>query len=312
MDWPPPRVVVSACLGFAPVRYSGELLPDRFVAALRPLVDFVPVCPEVEIGLGVPRPTVRLVLQGDVTRMVQPKTGEDLTDRMESFAYAFLSQLGQVDGFLLKNRSPSCALKDAKVYTQVDGGSVKERGPGVFARMVAERFPLLPKEDEGRLTNQRIRSHFFTRIFALARLRQITDLASLMSFHAKYKLLLLAYHQEEVRSLGRLLAEARASDFPKVLPVYKDGFLRATRLPFRLPAMTNTLLHAFGYFKTYLSSREKAHFLDLLADFREEKAPLESPLTLLRSWALRYQQGYLEEQALFEPYPRALIDLTTS
>lgn len=312
MDWPRPRLVVSACLGFAPVRYSGELIPDRFVAALRTFVDFIPVCPEVEIGLSVPRPAVRLVLQGGVTHMVQPKTGEDLTERMEGFAREFVLRVGAVEGFLLKNRSPSCALKDAKVYTQVDGGSVKERGPGVFARFVEETFPLLPKEDEGRLTNARIRSHFYTRIFALARLRQLTDLAGLMSFHARYKLLLLAYHQQEARRLGKLLAEAKKADFPNVLPIYEEGFLRATRVPFRYPAMTNALLHAFGYFKNYLSSREKAHFLDLLADFQEEKAPLESPLALLRSWVLRYQDDYLENQALFEPYPRALVDLSTS
>ena len=114
--WPRPRVVVSACLGFAAVRYSGELIPDKVVAALKEHVDFVPVCPEVEIGLGVPRPVVRLVRGEEGPRMVQPKTGEDLTERMLAFSQRFLQGLGEVEGFLLKNRSPSCALKDAKRY----------------------------------------------------------------------------------------------------------------------------------------------------------------------------------------------------
>ncbi|MFN3412698.1 MAG: YbgA family protein [Thermoanaerobaculum sp.] len=310
--WPRPRIVVSACLGFAPVRYSGETIPDRFVAALRDHVTFLAVCPEVEIGLGVPRPTVRLVRQGEETRMLQPKTGHDVTEKMQRFAQTFISQLGQVEGFIFKNRSPSCAIKDAKVYTQMEAGAMIARGPGLFAKAVMETFPLLPKEDEGRLTNARLRSHFLTRVFALARLRQLADLESLMTFHARYKLLLLAHHQEETRFMGRLLAQAKARDFPNLRPVYEERFLHALRFPFRVPAMANALLHAFGYFKEYLSSREKAHFLDALAEFQEEKLPLEALLTLLRSWTLRYGEAYLESQALFEPYPRALMDLTTS
>ena len=157
-EWPRPRVVVSACLGFAAVRYSGELIPDKVVAALKEHVDFVPVCPEVEIGLGVPRPVVRLVRGEEGPRMVQPKTGEDLTER-----------------------------------------------------------------------------------------------------------------------------------------------------PWRLGAMADALLHAFGFFKKALAPREKAHFLDLLADFREERLPLEAPLALLASWARRFAEPYVEAQALLEPYPRALM-----
>ncbi|KGQ21847.1 YbgA family protein [Thermus filiformis] len=309
--WPRPRVVVSACLGFAPVRYSGELIPDRVVRALAEHVEFVPVCPEVAIGLGVPRPTVRLVRGKDGVRMVQPRTGEDLTERMEGFSRGFLQGLGRVEGFLLKNRSPSCALKDAKVYAGLEGGVV-ERGPGLFARAVEEAFPLLPKEDEGRLSSARVRAHFFTRLFALARLRQVEDLPGLMAFHARYKLLLLAHSPKEARALGRLLGEAKGRPFPEVLRAYEEGFLRATRLPFRLPPMADALLHAFGHFKRALSPREKAHFLALLEDFRAERVPLEAPLALLHSWALRLGEGYLEAQALFAPYPRALMDLRTS
>ena len=139
-EWPRPRVVVSACLGFAAVRYSGELIPDKVVAALKEHVDFVPVCPEVEIGLGVPRPVVRLVRGEEGPRMVQPKTGEDLTERMRAFSQRFLQGLGEVEGFLLKNRSPSCALKDAKRYAHAEGGGVVGKGPGLFAQAVEEAF----------------------------------------------------------------------------------------------------------------------------------------------------------------------------
>ena len=305
--WPRPRVVVSACLGFAAVRYSGELIPDKVVAALKEHVDFVPVCPEVEIGLGVPRPVVRLVRGEEGPRMVQPKTGEDLTERMRAFSQRFLQGLGEVEGFLLKNRSPSCALEDAKRYAHAEGGGVVGKGPGLFAQAVEEAFPLLPKEDEGRLTNPRIRAHFFTRIFALARLRRVEDLPGLMAFHARYKLLLLAYNQKEARALGRLLAGAKGRPFPEVHGAYEEGFLRATERPWRLGAMADALLHAFGHFKKALAPREKAHFLDLLADFREERLPLEAPLALLASWARRFAEPYVEAQALLEPYPRALM-----
>ncbi|MEN2981743.1 MAG: DUF523 and DUF1722 domain-containing protein [Thermus sp.] len=220
--WPKPRVVVSACLGFAAVRYSGELIPDRVVQALGAHVDFVPVCPEVEIGLGVPRPTVRLVRGGEGVRMLQPSTGEDLTGRMAAFSGAFLQGLGRVEGFILKNRSPSCALKDAKVYAP--RGGVVGRGPGLFAQAVEEAFPLLPKEDEGRLTSAQVRAHFFTRIFGLARLRMVQDLPGLMAFHARYKLLLTAYHQGEARALGRLLAGAKGRPLPRCAGPTRRGF----------------------------------------------------------------------------------------
>jgi len=311
-SWPKPRLVVSACLGFAAVRYSGELIPDKVVAALREHVDFVPVCPEVEIGLGVPRPTVRLVRGEGGSRMVQPRTGEDLTERMRAFSERFLGGLGPVEGFILKNRSPTCALKDAKVYARAEEGGVVGRGPGLFAEAVEKAFPLLPKEDEGRLSSARIRAHFFTRIFALARLRRMADLAGLMAFHARYKLLLLAYHQGGARRLGRLLAEAKGRPFSEVLRAYEEGFLLATRLPFRLGPMADALLHAFGYFKKALTPKEKAHFLGLLSGFREERVPLEAPLALLRSWALRQDERYLLDQALFAPYPEALMSLASS
>ncbi|ETN88581.1 YbgA family protein [Thermus sp. NMX2.A1] len=212
-----------------------------------------------------------------------------------------------MEGFLLKNRSPSCALKDAKLYAHAEGGGVVGKGPGLFAQAVEEAFPLLPKEDEGRLTNPRIRAYFFTRIFALARLRRVEDLPGLMAFHARYKLLLMAYNQKEARALGRLLAGAKGRPFPKVHGAYEEGFLRATERPWRLGAMADALLHAFGHFKKALAPREKAHFLDLLADFREERLPLEAPLALLASWARRFAEPYVEAQALLEPYPRALM-----
>ncbi len=306
MDWPKPRLVVSACLGFAAVRYNGAILSDGLVEALRAHAEFMPVCPEMEIGLGVPRPPIHLVRQGEGVMLWQPDPGRDLTGTMEAFAQRFLEALPPVEGFILKNRSPSCALKDAKVHARPEGGGVVGRGPGLFARRVLDRFPLLPAEDEGRLSNPILRAHFLTRVFALARLRALGEFRELQAFHARYKLLLMAYSPKGQRALGRLLGEARGRDFLGVRRAYEEGFLSYTQKPPTPAAWANALEHAYGYFKGGLTPREKAHFLALLQDFRQGRRGLEALIELLRSWAYRFEEGYVEGQALLEPFPSAL------
>ncbi|WP_018462060.1 YbgA family protein [Thermus oshimai] len=302
MSWPRPRLVVSACF-LGAFRYDGGRVREPVLEALRPHVDLIPVCPEVGVGLGVPRPTVRLVRRGEGVALVQPETGEDLTGKMEAFSERFLEALPEVDGFLLKNRSPSCALKDAKVYAHPTGGGTVARGPGLFARKVLEAFPFFPVEEEGRLRDPAILASFLTRLFALARLRETASLGELMAFHARYKLLLLAYDPQAARDLGRLLA--RSASFLEAKRAYREGFLRATaKLP-RPGRMADALLHAFGHLDG-LSREEKAYFLERLRDFREGRLSLEALLTLLRAWALRFRAPYLEAQALLEPFPPAL------
>lgn len=315
---PRPRLVVSRCLELDACRYNGASIRAPWVRRLEPFVDLVPVCPEVEIGLGVPRDPVRLVTLGGATRMVkmvQPSTGRDLTEAMIAFAGDFLDRAGPVDGFLLKSRSPSCGIKDTKVYTAGEEPMPAGKGAGLFARTVLERFGDRAVEDEGRLTNFRLRHHFLVQLFTLARLRSLEDgarLGDLVAFHARHKLLLMAYREPALRRLGRLVADGSSRPFPDLLAEYRDLLAQALAQPAKAGAHVNVLMHAMGYFKGGLSPREKTHFLAVLEEYRARRLPLLAPLTTLRSWIERFDETYLAGQVYFEPYPVELLDLADS
>jgi uncharacterized protein YbbK (DUF523 family) len=166
-----PVVVISKCLEFAPCRYDGSMVSDEFVRGLKARVDFLPVCPEMEIGLGCPRDAIRVVSVGGELRLMQPTTGRDVTPEMRAFAAAFLGGLGTVDGFLLKSRSPSCGARDVKVFATADADEPCGSGIGFFAAAVLERFPDAAVEDESRLQNPSLCEHFLTRIFTMAEFR---------------------------------------------------------------------------------------------------------------------------------------------
>lgn len=290
-----PIVAMSLCLGDAAVRYDGAALRDPFAARLAPFVDVRPVCPEVEIGLGVPRAPIKIV----GGRLVQPATGLDVTDRMRDFASRFLEGLGDVDGFLLKSRSPSCGVKDVR-----RGGGAK--GAGLFGEAVLAAYPEAAVEDEGRLLNFRIREHWLTRIFAAAELRGVRGKGSLVRFHARHKLLLMAYRETALRALGRLVAKGGSP------AEYRAGFAAAlAELPKPGPH-ANVLEHAMGYFKDVLAPAEKKHFLSLLGKLRAGRLPLSVPAGVLRAWLARYPRPYLEDQAYLDPYPEELTDLGDS
>lgn len=305
-----PRLVVSKCLGFEACRYDGSIIPNPVVDALREFADFIPVCPEVEIGLGVPRPSLRLVQQAGAVRLLQPATGRDLTEEMETFSRRFLESLPPVDGFILKGRSPSCGIKDAKVYAGTEKSPVVTHRSGVFGGLVRVFFPTLPVEDDGRLTNREIREHFYTAIFALAALREVGAsgrMGDLVRFHTRYKFLLMALSQKHLKRLGLIVANLEHRPFEEVIAQYTLWFQAALARPPRRPSVFNVLMHAFGYFSDRLSKGEKTHFLDLLDAYRKRIVPLSTPVSLLRSWIVRFEEPYLADQAFFQPFPEALI-----
>jgi uncharacterized protein YbgA (DUF1722 family)/uncharacterized protein YbbK (DUF523 family) len=314
-SWPKPRVVISRCLGFEACRYNGEIIREDFIGRIGPYVEYVPVCPELEIGLGVPRDPVRIVSTGGVLHLVQPHGGVDLTDKMDRFCQEYLDDVGEVDGFLLKTRSPSCGIGDVRVYAGAVKAAAIGKAPGFFGGAVLERFSDLAIEDEGRLKNRRIREHFLTKLFALARWRRVRagrKMADLVSFQAAHKLLLMAYSEKEMRILGRIVANPEKRPAAEVFEEYHAHFRKAFAQPPKYGASRNALMHAFGYFSKGLTAREKRHFLHVLEEFRHHRAPLSSPLGLLRSWTIRFESRYLEAQALFEPFPEALVDLQDS
>lgn len=312
--FPRPVVVMSKCLELEACRYNGQAIRAPFVLQLEPHVRLEAICPEVEIGLGVPRDPIRLVLLGGRQHLVQPSTGQDLTERMADFSRRYLSAVGEVDGFLLKSRSPSCGIKDTKLHGEKDSGPIG-KGAGMFGAAVLKRFPLAAVEDEGRLTNLRLRHHFLTKLFARAALREVKrqgSMAELVRFHTAYKLLLMAYHQGELRALGRIVANPDRRPVGEVLAIYEERFGHALAHPARRRSHINVLMHALGYFSGRLSAQEKAFFLDSLEVYRDGREALTGPLTVIQAWIIRFGEEYLAAQRYFAPYPRELRDLRDS
>jgi uncharacterized protein YbbK (DUF523 family) len=219
-----PVIVISKCITFEPVRWDGQIIASKFVEDLKPHAEFIPVCPEVEIGLGVPRETLRIVKIEEDLRLVQPATGADLSSKMRQFAEKFLKSLPEVDGFILKSGSPSSAMKDSKIYPSAEKSAPVGRGAGFFGGAVLARFPQLAIEDERRLLNPRIKEHFLTKLYTLADFRQMKKAGStkgLIDFQARNKLLFTAYNQTELHAMGRIVAQSKADHSEKPLPIMR-------------------------------------------------------------------------------------------
>jgi len=313
--FPKPVVVISKCLGFEHCRYDGEMIDAPFVDKLKAHVLFFPVCPEVEIGLGVPRKPIRIVSVDNGNTLYQPATGYDLTGPMRNYLATFLDSLTEVDGFLLKSRSPSCGVNDVKIYTGFEATSRASRGSGFLGGAVLEKFAGLPVEDEGRIRNFTIREHFLTRIFTFARFREMKksgSMSNLVNFHSIQKLLLMGFNQAQMRILGKIVANHENEDFETIMTHYEEHLKQALANPPRFTAVINVLEHAFGGFSNVLSKEEKAFFLESIEEYRDERIPLSAILKVLRAWSIRYQNDYLLGQTFLQPYPGQLVEITDS
>ena len=308
---PTPVVVLSRCLGVEACRYNGKMIREDFIHHLSSYVKIRPVCPELEIGLGVPRDPIR-ILAGDGGRtLVQPATGRDLTQPMTTFSQSFLGTLKEVDGFILKSRSPSCGIRDTKIH-DADQETVLERGAGIFAAAVLEHFPDAAVEDEKRLRNRVRREQFLTRLYALAGLRRIArrpNREALNRFHAKNRLLLMAFNRKELDRLDKLLSDDREPDAAVLAKEYKRRLSNALSRNPRYTSLIGVLIYALGPISKQLTDRDKALFLDRLEGFRNGKIPASGPVSLLRSWVLRHGPRDLRNQTLFNPYPMELNEV---
>ncbi|MHC1710488.1 MAG: YbgA family protein [Methanomassiliicoccales archaeon] len=311
MPDPKPRVVISRCIEFEACRYNGAMIKSEFVLRLMPYVEFLPVCMEADMGLGVPRDPIRIVHVEGEDRLLQPSTGRDVTETALRFTREHLANLRDVDGFLLKNRSPSCGIKDVRVYPPGEAkAALTAKGSGIFAREVMSAYPQLAVEDEARLLNGRIADHFLTRIFTSARFRGCLEKGTskaLMDFHARHKLLLMGYSQAAMRRLGRITASQ--APIEERLQEYSAELHSALRRPPNCRSWNNVMMHAMGYFSESLDAKEKQHFLRSLEWYAEGKVPLSAPLLMVRSWALKQGEEYLLQQILFEPYPEEFMGL---
>jgi len=314
-EFPKPRIFSSKCLGFASCRWNGVSIPDDFVESLKPYVTFITTCPEMEIGLGVPRDPIRIVLYGKDLKLMQLNTGKDVTSAMRDFTAAFLGPIGEVDGFILKDRSPSCGIKDVKVYKGMDPGGVIKKSSGFFGAEVLGRFSHLPIETEGRLTNYVLRENFIRKIFTFASFRKIkkeAGIKALVGFHAENKLLLMSYSQKELGLLGRIVANHEKKMPVTVFEEYESHLYKAFAGLSKYTSNINVMTHAFGYFSEKLTANEKKFFLNTIEEYRREQLPLSVPINLLKSYIVRFQEEYLMKQTFFEPYPPGLVRVLDS
>lgn len=312
-----PRLVVSKCLEFAQCRYNGDVISDPVIKRLQSFVDFYPVCPEVEIGLGIPRESIRIVEMEDVRQLVQPSTERDLTSAMESFSTQFLSQLKDVDGFILKGKSPTCGVKDVKIYSGLSKAPVVAKGSGYFGKAVLEHFGSLGIEEEGRLSNFSIREHFLTKIFTYAEFRNIKNqpvlqIKQLINFHSKNKYLFMAYNQSALKELGWIVASHKKLPIEEIYQSYEVQLHRLFARKPRDQSNINVCQHIAGYFKQELSDKEKKFFTEMLDKYRNNKVPLSSLTSVLKSWVIRFDNEYLNNQTYFQPYPEELIEISDS
>ena len=305
------RLGVSQCLMGDSVRFDGGHKLDHFIRdTLGAYVDFVPVCPEVECGLGVPREAMRL--EGDVEspRLVTVRTKVDLTDRMLQWADQRVRQLEKEDlcGFIFKSKSPSSGMERVKVYT--DQGMPVMRGVGLFARAFKDHFPLLPVEDEGRLHDPVLRENFIEGIFALKRWRETLNskktIGNLVQFHTANKLLLLSHGQQHYRDMGKLVAQGKGLPAAELYRRYEVLLLEALRLKPTVKKHVNVLQHMMGYFKKVLSPDEKQELLEVISGYYQGLTPLIVPMALFNHYVRKYQEPYLSRQTYLNPHPTAL------
>ena len=314
-----PTIVISKCLGHVNCRYDGTMINSDLVDSLAPFVKYISVCPEMEIGLPVPREALRIIRneQGE-DRLVFSKTGTDRTEDMLHFSRVFLGTLDEndIDGFILKNRSPSCGINDVKVYSGIGKVSaIPAKTTGLFGRTVEERFPHIPLENEGRLLNFGIREHFMIRIFMMRDFKKVKSsgkMSALIKFHSDNKYLLMAFSQKYLSALGKIAANHEGKSYNDVTAAYETVLVSALEQPPSISRNVNVLLHVFGYFKNYLTSDEKAFFLENLELYNQKRVPLSVLLGILKSWVVRFDEPYLKGQTLFEPFPSKLFEVTDS
>ena len=306
------RIGVSACLLGREVRHDGGHKRDRFLTdVLGAYVEWVPVCPEVEVGMSIPRPSIRLAQHADELRLVEPRTGTDHTHAMATYAARRVHDLDRLElcGYVLKKDSPSCGMERVKVWHE--RGQATRNGRGLFAEALIARFGTLPVEEEGRLNDASLRENFVERIFAYRRLRALFrarwTIGELVAFHTAHKLLLLAHSEVEYRRLGRLVAEAKKLARAELRERYEQGFMAGLSRIATSRRHANVLQHMVGYLRDGLDASDRAELAALVEDYRLELVPLVVPLALLRHHVRRLDVTYLRDQIYLDPHPKELM-----
>jgi uncharacterized protein YbgA (DUF1722 family)/uncharacterized protein YbbK (DUF523 family) len=308
----PIRVGISACLLGQEVRFDGGHKRDRYITdILGKFFEWVPVCPEVEMGLGTPRETLRLVGDPGEPRLVFFKTHGDITDGMKAWADSRLAALAaaNLSGYILKSDSPSCGMERVRVHRA--SGIPSKDGVGLFARALMDRLPLLPVEEEGRLHDLPLRENFVERVFCYRRWRELVagglTRGKLVAFHTAHKLLLLAHSPRHYTELGRLVAGAKGLSPRGLETRYGALFMAGLAVKATARKHTNVMQHILGYLKRDLDARDKTELLSVITDYHRGLVPLVVPLTLLKHHLARVTVPYLQDQVYLNPHPKELM-----
>jgi uncharacterized protein YbgA (DUF1722 family)/uncharacterized protein YbbK (DUF523 family) len=303
-----PRLGISTCLLGEKVRYDGVGKRDRFLTdTVGQFVEWVPVCPEVECGMPIPRESMHLEGDPESPRLVTSRTHVDKTDQMLKWARRRARELEDEDlsGFIFKSRSPSSGMERVKVYDK--SGMPHQNGVGLWARAFMDHFPLLPVEEEGRLHDPMLRENFIERVFALKRyrdsMRPRRSRKALIGFQASHKLQLMAHAPSVQKEMGRLVARSKDVSTGELFAEYESLLMKALKLKATPGKNANVLQHALGYFKRDLESDEKREALEVIDSYRAGHVPLIVPATLMSHYIRKYDVTYLGEQSYFHPHP---------
>jgi len=299
------RLGISTCLLGEKVRYDGGHKWDHYLTdTLGQYVEYIPVCPEVECGFGIPREPFRLVGDARNPRLVTLRTNQDQTERMLNWAKRKIMELRRENlcGFIFKSGSPSSGMERVKVYGP--NGIPTKNGVGIFARVFMEHFPLFPVEDEGRLIDPKLRENFVERIFTLKRWRGTGEgMRNLIAFHTRHKLLILSHSPKHYQMMGRLVAWAKEISWKDLYREYERLLLEALSLKTTAKKNSNVLEHVMGYFKGQLSADEKKELREIIDLYRQGTVPLIVPITLLNHYVRKYDQPCLQDQYYLHPHP---------
>ena len=302
------KVGISSCLLGEEVRFDGTHKHLSLATeSLSRYFDFVSECPEMGIGMGVPRKPIRLVGDVESPRAVAVHDASlDYTDKLSAFGRDKAAQHQDLCGYIFMKNSPSCGVFRVKVY-QENGYPAATPGRGLYARAFMDAHPLLPVEESGRLCDPLLRENFITRVFAYANwqalIREGLSASSILDFHVRYKYCLMAHSREKYAELGRMLADVGKHDPEDVGERYFAALMATLSTLASRKTHTNVLMHLQGYLKKKISAREKAELAKIIEQYRTAQLPLIVPVTLLKHHFSNHPDPYINKQAYLQPYP---------
>ena len=303
-----PKIVVSECLYGTKCRYDGQGYNDKVIQSLKDYVDIQTVCPELAIGLSIPREPIRIEMnkENEEYRLVDYNSKNDYTNQMTEFSEEFINGLDDIDGFILKSRSPTCGLKDAKVYYRGNKCSIRSNENGFFLQKIIDKYDYLPIENEGRLKNYNIRDNFFNRIFFINNLKNNKNI---IEFHKNNLLLLKSYDEESTNEVSDILNENRMED---QVHQYKEKVLNIVSNQRKKENKLSIIIKVFEKYKNMLNEEEINMFNGLIESYENQRIPFSTLEVVIKMYATRFKDKDILNQTFFYPYPENLINITDS